>query len=58
MPSDCPHAELFPFRFLDPVSGRWIRARYLATRDEIAARYPEWQITGPGRSSVACNLRE
>jgi hypothetical protein len=48
MPSDAsPRVELFPFRFRDAVSGKWTRARYVATRDEIAARYSEWQITGP-----------
>jgi hypothetical protein len=31
-------AELFPFRFFDPIRGRWIPARYRATREEIAAR--------------------
>jgi hypothetical protein len=39
--------ELFPFRFLDPLTGRWVRARYKAERHEIAARYAEWEITGP-----------
>jgi hypothetical protein len=28
-------------------TGRWIRARYRAERCEIAARYAEWEITGP-----------
>jgi hypothetical protein len=41
-------AELFPFRFFDPIRGRWIQARYKATREEIAARYEKWEITGPG----------
>jgi hypothetical protein len=27
--------ELFPFRFLDPGTGKWIRARYKAERHEI-----------------------
>ena len=38
--------ELFPFRYRDPRSGKWVRARYRATRQEIAARYAEWEITG------------
>jgi hypothetical protein len=29
------------------VTGRWIRARYVAERHEIAARYVEWEIVGP-----------
>jgi hypothetical protein len=41
-------AELFPFKFFDPLRGRWIQARYKATREEIAARYEKWEITGPG----------
>ena len=38
--------ELFPFRFRDRVTGKWVRARYVATREEIAARYAEWEIIG------------
>lgn len=37
----------YPFRFRDKLSGKWVHARYKATRDEIAARYAEWEITGP-----------
>lgn len=40
--------ELFPFKFYDPLRRRWIQARYRATREEIAARYELWEITGPG----------
>jgi hypothetical protein len=39
-----PRLELFPFRFRDPITGKWVRARYRAQRDEIAARYTEWEI--------------
>jgi hypothetical protein len=28
------------------VSGKWVRARYLAERREIAERYRAWEITG------------
>jgi hypothetical protein len=42
-----PRLELFPFSFRDPRTGRWIRARYVAERHEIAARYAEWEIIGP-----------
>ena len=38
---------LYPFRFRDPVSGKWQRARYVATLAEIMARYAEWQLCGP-----------
>ena len=37
---------LYPFRFLDPVTGRWVRARYRAERHEIERRYTRWEITG------------
>ena len=52
MPRDFlqPSAEslaLYPFRFRDPVSGRWMRARYVAELHEIAARYAEWELRGP-----------
>ena len=40
--------ELYPFRYRDRLTGRWVRARYKATREEIAATgYAEWEITGP-----------
>jgi len=38
---------LYPFRARDPLTGKWYRARYKAERHEIAARYAEWEITGP-----------
>jgi hypothetical protein len=34
------------FRGRDPRIGKWYRARYLAERHEIAARYAEWEIIG------------
>jgi len=40
-------AEFFPFRFYDPLRRKWLRARYLAERQTIAARYDEREITGP-----------
>jgi hypothetical protein len=36
--------RVVPFRYRDPLTGRWLRARCLAERDEIAARYKEWEI--------------
>ncbi len=41
-----PHG-LYPFRYRDRLTGKWIRARYQATREDIAARYAVWEITGP-----------
>jgi hypothetical protein len=39
--------ELYPFRYRDPATGRWVRARYRATQQEIARRHAEYEITGP-----------
>jgi hypothetical protein len=46
--------ELFPFRYRDARTGRWVKARYKGTPEEIAIRYAEWEITGPAelRSDV------
>ena len=40
--------KLYPFRFRDPVTGRWVRARYRATPDDIARRYGDARIDGDG----------
>ena len=42
-----PRLELFPFRYREPFTGKWVKARYRAERHEIAARYNEWEIIGP-----------
>ena len=39
--------ELYPFRYKDPVTGKWVRARYRASIADISARYATWEITGP-----------
>lgn len=39
--------ELYPFRYKDPITGKWVRARYRATLADIAARYATWEVTGP-----------
>jgi hypothetical protein len=38
---------LYPFRYRDPLTSRWIRARYKATRADIASTHAEWEIIGP-----------
>ena len=38
---------VYPFRYRDPLTGRWVRARYLADLNEIAERYATREITGP-----------
>ena len=45
--ANAPCLELFPFRYRDPRTGKWVRARYVATREQIADRHAEWEITGP-----------
>jgi hypothetical protein len=42
-----PQLELFHFRYRDPLTGKWVKARYVAELHEIAARYSEWEIMGP-----------
>jgi len=42
-----PRLELFAFRYRDPRTGKWVRARYRAEQEEIAARYAEWEIMVP-----------
>lgn len=39
--------ELFPFRYRDELTGKWVKARYVAELHEIAARYKEWELAGP-----------
>lgn len=39
--------ELYPFKYYSELKGRWVAARYKASREEIAARYQRWEITGP-----------
>ena len=41
-----PRLELFAFRYRDPRTRKWIRARYVATREEIAQRHAAWEIVG------------
>jgi hypothetical protein len=38
--------ELFHFRYRDPLTGKWVRARYVAERHVIAERYAEYEIIG------------
>lgn len=38
---------LYPFRYRDELTGKWVNARYVAEMHEIEARHAEWQIVGP-----------
>ena len=42
-----PRLELFAFRYRDPRTGKWVRARYRAELHELEERYVEWEIIGP-----------
>jgi len=42
-----PASGALRLSLLRPRTGKWVRARYVATREEIAARYAEWEILGP-----------
>jgi len=42
-----PRLELFAFRYRDPRTGKWVRARYVAELHEIKARHTEYDLIGP-----------
>ena len=53
-----PRLELFHFRYRDPLTGKWLCARYVATRQEIAERHGEWEIIeAPEIRDVDPNVR-
>jgi len=41
-----PRYELYAFRYRDPRTGKWGRARYVATREEITKRYADVETIG------------
>ena len=43
------HPASYPFRLKDPVSGRYVRARFLAKVKDIAGCYAAWEIITPAR---------
>ena len=52
---DAPDRLLYPFRYFDPIRNRWMKARYKARKDDIAARHAQWEVTGPGWRSEGGN---
>lgn len=42
-----PRVKLYRFRFRDPLTGKWVRARYVATKADIASSHAEFEIVGP-----------
>ena len=41
-----PKLALYPFRFRDPLTNRWVRARHKMQVPELQRHYLEWEITG------------
>jgi hypothetical protein len=41
-----PALVLYPFRFRDPFTGKWIRARHKMQVPVLQRAYAEWEITG------------
>jgi hypothetical protein len=41
-----PRLELYPFRFRDSLTGKWVRARHKLQMPELQRHYLEWEITG------------
>jgi hypothetical protein len=37
---------MFSFCYRNPLTGKWVNARYLAERHEIAASFAGWEIIG------------
>ena len=44
------HAATYPFQLRDPVSGRCVRARFIAPLNDIADCCAAWEIVTPARS--------
>ena len=38
---------LYPFRYRDETTGKWMKARYVAELHDIEARHAQWEPTGP-----------
>jgi hypothetical protein len=48
IPMRSPHTS-YPFRLRDPVSGRFVRARFIAKLKDIADCCAAWEILAPAR---------
>ena len=44
-----PHHATYPFKLRDPVSGRFVRARFIAKLNDIADCCAAWEILAPAR---------
>jgi len=38
--------QLYPFRFRDPITRKWVRARHRMQVPEMQRHYSDWEITG------------
>ena len=45
--SDDKPIILYPFRRRDPLSGKWYRARYKVSEEQLAQHEGEWIVDGP-----------
>jgi hypothetical protein len=41
-----PTLALYPFRFRDPLTRQWVRARHKMQVPEMQRQYAEWEVTG------------
>ncbi len=41
-----PTFALYPFRFRDPLTGKWVRAWHKMQVPELQRQYSEWEVTG------------
>ncbi len=41
-----PTLQLYPFRFRDPLTGNWVRARHKMQVPELQRAYADWEIAG------------
>lgn len=47
-----PRIELYAFRYRNPRTGNWVRARYVAPLEEIAKRHAECKSSVRPRSAI------
>jgi len=45
--SACLPSNFLHFRYRDRLTGKGVKARYVAEKHELAARHTEWEIIGP-----------
>jgi hypothetical protein len=48
-----PRLSLYAFRYRNEVTGKWMKARYVAEKHEIAVRHAQWESPGRPRSATS-----